>query len=144
VKNRIINAIAATIAIVLVGAVAYSQLAARDVTANTGDSSYTKVYASSNIGTAGGVYAWDGVAASGKGIVLRTFSVTLSSGNGSKNFGAGKTPVSCSPNYAQSTIRSFSINTGLTGTTTATFKLGGGGATSDAIAGTCQVIEARP
>lgn len=148
-KKRLIDILAASFCVLMVGVIAYSQLAPRTVTAEDGDSNYTNVIASGDIQAGGvivangGLYDHYGTAATGKGIILRTFAVTLSSGSGTKNYGAGKEPIACSGYYNQSTIRSFAINFGhVAAQRTMTIALGGGGATGDAVAGTCWVVEA--
>lgn len=81
-------------------------------------------------------------ASAGTGHRTRTFAVTLSSGTNTVNFGSGIEPVGCVAYYNQSTVRSFAINLGhVAAQRTMTIKLGGGGTTNDAVAGTCRTVE---
>ena len=141
-KNRLVNILAAGLVALLVGAIAYSQLAPRAVTAASGDSNYTSVVASTDVAAP---VIYDLYSSStGYGYRRRTFATTLSSGTGPLNFGSGIEPVGCVGYYNQSTVRSFAINFGhVAAQRTMTIKLGGGGTTGDAIAGHCITKEIR-
>lgn len=80
-------------------------------------------------------------ATEGTGRTRQKITKTLSSGTVTDAFSAGSTIHSCDPPaYAQSTIRSYSINIGYTpDTRTYTIRLGQGGTTNDAVTTTCLV-----
>lgn len=137
-KNRITNILAAAALLLVCGLIVRSQV----VTAETGDSTFTNVVATGEV-VSPVVYDLYN-SSTGYGYRLRTFATTLSSGAGSVNYGSGTEAVGCVAYYNQSTIRSFAINTGhVAAQRTISIQLGGGGTTSDAVAGHCWTKEVR-
>lgn len=149
-KNRLIQIVVAGALALVCSLVVRSQFAPAVANArDEGESNYTIVNASEyvrspSIIATGRAYSQYSTT-TGQGITDRTFAVTLSSGTASKGFGSGNEPLGCVGYYNQSTIRSFAINFGhVAAERTMTIKLGGGGTTSDAIAGICRVMESGP